>query len=233
MTENTPETPSPLDAEQVATYLRQHPEFFVEHDELIPEMRIPHESGSAVSLVERQVRLLRERNIEMRHRLSQLMDVARDNDRLFDKTRRLILDLLDASGLEDIVSTVEDSLRRDFLVPHVSLILFSDNNLPVGRSVSSADAHQAIGGLLSGGKTVCGVLRPHELSFLFGEQEASQVGSAAVVALTYQGLHGVLAIGSPDPQHYKSSLGTLFLGYVAEVLARVLPRFSSPLRSVR
>lgn len=43
----------------------------------------------------------------------------------------------------------------------------------------------------------------------------------------------MLAIGSPDPQHYKSSLGTLFLGYVAEVLARVLPRFSSPLRSVR
>ncbi|MCY1563071.1 hypothetical protein D9M68_1005550 [compost metagenome] len=54
-----------------------------------------------------------------------------------------------------------------------------------------------------------------------------------MVSLTYQGLHGVLAIGSPDPQHYKSSLGTLFLGYVAEVLARVLPRFATPLRSVR
>jgi uncharacterized protein len=46
-------------------------------------------------------------------------------------------------------------------------------------------------------------------------------------------LHGVLAIGSPDPQHYKSSLGTLFLNYVAEVLSRVLPRFSKPLRSAR
>lgn len=233
MTENSPEHRPPLDAEQVAEYLREHPEFFVEHDELIPEMRIPHESGSAVSLVERQVRLLRERNIEMRHRLAQLMDVARDNDRLFDKTRRLVLDLLDATSLEDVVSTVEDSLRHEFQVPYVSLILFSDNNLPVGRSVSSAEAHQAIGGLLSGGKTVCGVLRPHELTFLFGETERDGVGSAAVVSLTFQGLHGVLAIGSPDPQHYKSSLGTLFLGYVAEVLARVLPRFSTPLRSVR
>lgn len=233
MTENSPEHRPPLDAEQVAEYLREHPEFFVEHDELIPEMRIPHESGSAVSLVERQVRLLRERNIEMRHRLAQLMDVARDNDRLFDKTRRLVLDLLDTTSLEDVVSTVEDSLRHEFQVPYVSFILFSDNNLPVGRSVSSAEAHQAIGGLLSGGKTVCGVLRPHELAFLFGEAERDGVGSAAVVSLNYQGLHGVLAIGSPDPQHYKSSLGTLFLGYVAEVLARVLPRFSTPLRSVR
>ncbi|SDI35057.1 DUF484 family protein [Pseudomonas panipatensis] len=233
MTENSPESNAPLDAEQVAAYLRQHPEFFVDHDELIPEMRIPHDSGDAVSLVERQVRLLRERNIEMRHRLSQLMDVARDNDRLFDKTRRLVLDLLDAGTLEDVVSTVEDSLRHEFQVPYVSLILFSDSNLPVGRSVSSSEAHQAIGGLLSGGKTVCGVLRPHELAFLFGEREGVEVGSAAVVSLNFQGLHGVLAIGSPDPQHYKSSLGTLFLGYIAEVLARVLPRFSTPLRSVR
>ena len=225
--------PVQLDSEAVAAYLRQHPEFFIDHDELIPELRIPHQRGDTVSLVERQVKLLRERNIEMRHRLSQLMDVARDNDRLFDKTRRLILALLDASSLDEVISATEDSLRHEFQVPFVSLILFSETPLGVGRAVTSAEAHQAIGSLLAGGKTTCGVLRPHELQFLFGEAEQGQVGSAAVVSLSHQGLHGVLAIGSPDPQHYKSSLGTLFLGYVAEVLARVLPRFAAPLRSVR
>ncbi|MDZ4334103.1 MAG: DUF484 family protein [Pseudomonas sp.] len=227
------DSPKPLDSETVAAYLRLHPEFFIDHDELIPELRIPHQRGDTVSLVERQVKLLRERNIEMRHRLSQLMDVARDNDRLFDKTRRLVLDLLDASSLEEVVSCVEDSLRREFQVPFVSLILFSDAPLPVGRSVSSAEAHQAIGGLLAGGKTICGVLREHELNFLFGAEDGAQVGSAAVVSISHQGLHGVLAIGSADPQHYKSSLGTLFLGYIAEVLARVVPGFATPLRSVR
>ena len=54
-----------------------------------------------------------------------------------------------------------------------------------------------------------------------------------MVSLNHQGLHGILSIGSTDPQHYKSSLGTLFLGYIAEVLARVVPGFSTPLRSVR
>jgi len=217
MSEKHPEAPRPLDAESVAAYLRQHPEFFVDHEELIPELRIPHQPGEAVSLVERQVKLLRERNIEMRHRLSQLMDVARDNDRLFDKTRRLVLDLLDANTLEEVVGAIEDSLRHEFQVPFVSLILFSDSTLPVGRSVSSAEAHQAI----------------HELEFLFGAEEGAKVGSAAVVSLNHQGQHGLLAIGSPDPQHYKSSLGTLFLSYIAEVLARVLPRHATPLRSVR
>jgi uncharacterized protein YigA (DUF484 family) len=190
------DSPKPLDSDTVAAYLRLHPEFFIDHDELIPELRIPHQRGDTVSLVERQVKLLRERNIEMRHRLSQLMDVARDNDRLFDKTRRLVLDLLDAGSLEEVVSCVEDSLRREFQVPFVSLILFSDVPMPVGRTVSSAEAHQAIGGLLAGGKTICGVLREHELNFLFGAEDGAQVGSAAVVSISYQGLHGVLAIGA-------------------------------------
>ncbi|MDP0864405.1 DUF484 family protein, partial [Klebsiella pneumoniae] len=91
------------------------------------------------------------------------------------------LDLLDATSLEDVVSTVEDSLRHELQVPYVSLILVSDSSVSVGRSVSSAEAHQAIGGLLSGGKTVCGVLRAHGLAFLFGESDRDEIGSAAVV----------------------------------------------------
>lgn len=225
-------TPS-VGAQDVVAYLRANPAFFAEHDDLLLELQVPHQRGDSVSLVERQLKLLRDRNIEMRHRLSHLMDVARDNDRLFDKTRRLVLDLLDAATLEEVVSAVEDSLRHQFQVPYSSLILFSETPLAVGRSVSSAQAHEAIGGLLADGKTVCGVLRPHELAFLFGEEEQAQIGSAAVVCLSYKGLHGILAIGSPDPQHYRSSLGTLFLGYIAEVLARVVPTFAAPLRSVR
>jgi hypothetical protein len=77
----------------------------------------------------------------------------------------------------------------------------------------------AIGGLLQEGKTVSGSLREHELDFLFGEEQRKQIGSTAVVALSHQGLHGVLAIASRDPQHYKSSVGTLFLSYIAEVWA--------------
>ncbi|CAK17984.1 DUF484 family protein [Pseudomonas entomophila] len=222
-----------LDEEAVVAYLRAHPSFFAEHDELLLEQRIPHQRGDSVSLVERQLKLLRDRNIEMRHRLSQLMDVARDNDRLFDKTRRLILDLLDASSLEEVVMAVEDSLRQEFQVPFVSLILFGENAAPVGRWVPGAEAQQAIGGLIGGGKTISGSLREHELAFLFGDTAHKEVGSSAVATLEHQGLHGVLAIGSRDPQHYKSSVGTLFLSYIAEVLGRVLPRFTQTLRSVR
>lgn len=224
---------STVGAEAVAAYLRAHPTFFTEHDELLLELQIPHQRGDSVSLVERQLKLLRDRNIEMRHRLSHLMDVARDNDRLFEKTRRLILDLLDADTLDAVVMAVEDRLRQDFQVPYVSLILFGENAAPVGRWVSTSEAQQAIGGLLCSGKTVSGHLRDHELAFLFGDAQRKDVGSSAVAAVENQGLHGVLAIGSQDPHHYKSTVGTLFLGYIAEVLGRVIPRVTQTLRPVR
>ena len=241
-----PQTPAPepsdihatdstlsVGGQDVAAYLRANPAFFADQDELLLELHIPHQRGDSVSLVERQLKLLRERNIEMRHRLSHLMDVARDNDRLFEKTRRLILDLLDADSLEAVVMAVEDSLRQEFKVPFVSLILFGDSAAPVGRWVNPTEAQQAIGGLLCAGKTVSGNLRDHELDFLFGEAQRKEVGSSAVATLDYQGLHGVLAIGSHDPQHYKSTVGTLFRSYIAEVLGRVVPRFTQTLRPVR
>ncbi|GAB7528696.1 DUF484 family protein [Pseudomonas sp. 3A(2025)] len=232
MTDQPPASTSSSEAEAVIAYLLRHPEFFAEHDELLTSMRIPHQRGDSVSLVERQLKLLRERNIEMRHRLSQLMDVARDNDRLFEKTRRLNLALMDAGSLDELVIAVEDSLRHDFQVPFVSLILFGDNTMPVGRWASSSEAQNAIGGLM-GEKAVCGALREHELTFLFGAEQSKQVGSTALVTLNHQGLLGVLAIGSRDPQHYKSSVGTLFLSYIADVLSRLLPRLTHSLRSVR
>src|SRR5450830_585684 len=163
-----------LEAAAVAAYLEANPDFFVEHEELLPALRIPHQRGDTVSLVERQMKILRERNIEMRNRLSHLMDVARDNDRLFDKTRRLILTLMDATSLEETVIAVEDSLRQDFQVPFVSLILFSDNPMPVGRWVSGGEAQTAIGGLLSEGKTISGTLREHELDFCLAPSSASR-----------------------------------------------------------
>ena len=224
---------APLDAEQVPAWLAANPQFFIGRDELLEQLQVPHEAGHAVSLVERQLRLLRERNHELRARLGRLMDIARDNDRLFERTRRLIVALLDAESLEDLVASVEDSLRHDFQVPFVSLLLFSDNPPAVGRWVSPRQARQAVGALHAGNKTVCGVLRADELAFLFPGAAGERIGSAAVAVLDHQGLHGVLALGSPDPQHYKSTLGTVFLGHVAEIVARVLPRLIPPLRAVR
>ena len=224
---------SAITAEQVVTYLKGHPDFFVDQDELLAQIHIPHIRGSAISLVEHQVAVLRERNTGADNRFSHLMDVARDNDRLFDKVRHLILEMLDAQTLEELVGVVDDSLRYSFKIPFVGLTLFSDKQISVGRSTTLKSAQQHIGGLLVGSKAFCGVLRLQELEFLFGQEQAGQIKSAAVAALEHQGVHGVLAVGSDAQQHYSNSLDTLFLTYLADVLARLLPPMLASLRAVK
>nr|WP_284060455.1 DUF484 family protein [Pseudomonas sp. NW5] len=210
-----------MDAEQVAAWLAAHPQFFVGRDALLANMEIHHEAGHAISLVERQLGLLRSRNQSLSAQLSTLMEVARQNDRLFERSRRLIVQLLDAESLEELVAAVEDGLRHDFQVPYVSLLLFGPTG-NAGRQVTIDSARQALGGLLEGPLVACGVLRASELDFLFPGQHGDTLGSAAVARLEHQSLHGVLALGSPDPQQYRSSLGGVFLAQIAEVLARRL-----------
>ena len=126
--------------------------------------------------------------------------------------------------LEQVIASIEDSLRDDFQVPYVSLILFSETpRFSNARCVTHSEAREAIGHLLDSGKTLSGVLRPHELTFLFGEA-GSQVASTALSPIQHQGTHGVIALGSRDANHYRNATGTLFLGYIADALARVLLR---------
>ena len=216
-----------LDTEQVKAYLQQHPDFFEDHPELLERISLPHESGAAVSLVERQIAVLRERNLEMRQRLNGMLDSAKVNDKLFEKTKRLILTLLEAGDRQAVLEAVSTSLASDFQVEFHSVLLFADQAQglpsPHTRIVSHEDAKSQIGTLLRNSRIICGVLGTDELSFLFGDA-AGDVGSVAAVPLIQGSPFGFLAIAHSDPNYYRSSMGTLFLSYIAEVLSRVIPR---------
>lgn len=221
ITETQVPTPS---ADQVARYLKQNPFFFCQRDDLLLNLKIPHQRGEAVSLVERQVSVLRERNVEMRQRLGHLLEIARDNDRLFEQTRRLVLQLLECRSLNQVGDQLRQGLLHDFEIDFSSLIIFSETPLATHVRVEPLTrAQERLGPLTDSHRCVCGQLSDTELRFLFPDQHL-RVGSAAVVPLAHQGAHGVLAIASKDPGFYNSSLGTLFLSHIGEVLSRILAR---------
>jgi uncharacterized protein YigA (DUF484 family) len=215
-----------LTDEMVADYLRSRPDFFDDREQLLADMHLQHESGAAISLVERQVSVLRDRNNEILERLHKLLDNAKANDQLIEQTRRMVLGLLDAKDFEQLILALEKSLTEDFGIDFCRLHLISDTEQQdIGPLtwLSSQQAAESIHGLLNAKKVICGVLRREEREFIFGEQSA-ELGSAAVVPLSTHRKLGLLAIGSRDPEHYKSGMGTMFLDYIAEVLIRVLPK---------
>lgn len=215
----------------VAAYLEKHPGFFEGRDSLLLKLTLPHahstNNGEAVSLVERQVSLLRDRNLESRRHLEELIESAKRNDAIFTKCQRLILSLLSAKDSTSFFKALEQGFKREFKSDAYSLIIFSEYANQINHftsSISTASASQHIGGLMASKEPFLGVLRPGEQEFLFGNA-SSNVKSAAVLGLKGKRQFALLAIGNTDPNYFRPGMGTLFIGFIADVLARLLPRY--------
>ena len=218
-----------LNEETVREYLKENHDFLQRNPDLLDYLHISHASGSAISLVEKQVSVLRERNIDMRHRLNTLTGNARENDHLYEQTRDLALKLMDADSIEALYSTFTHGMLQNFNVDHACMILFDENaegsNTQGYRCETQEVAKAEIGSLIRGNKAVCGTLRAEELKFLF--PEGGEVGSAALMPLHDGDRIGLLAVGSSDAHRYSNNTGTLFLSHIADVIVRMLPRVSA------
>ena len=216
-------TDTALNDENVREYLKNHDDFLQRHPDMLDYLHISHASGSAVSLVEKQASVLRERNTELRQQLKALTTNARANDTLFTHTRALVLKLLTAESLEDLYGIFMTSLANDFDVEYACMILYGDNPGTEGwRTETEERVKSSIGGLFRGHKPVCGTLRAEELVFLF--PEGGSVGSAALAPLGDPAPRGLLAVGSSDANRYHSKLDTLFLSYIADVMVKLMSR---------
>ena len=220
----TGDEPTRLTDEEVISYLRLDPDFFQRHASLLSELNLPHESGTAVSLVERQVAILRERNMNTRRRMNELIEAAKVNEALFEKIRTLTLELLHVDGwqaLNEILATyVLADFQADFVCCHLSAYNIKLDHL---RSHSDELPHRRY---VNNNQPVCTALRPDELDTLFPAQPHDSAGSAVLVPLLLTDGSGCLAIGSRNPGYFSSDMDTLFVSYIAEVITRVVQRLA-------
>lgn len=214
------------DANQVSNYLSSHPDFFDHHPELLATLKLDHPSGSAISLIERQIQILRDQNMDLKRRLLELVDVARDNDRLSERLHRLTLDLLRAGSLVELLDSLEHNLRNEFqadaVVLHLPALDESRQRETGARPLLIDDALKALlPTVLVDNKPQCGRLTQEQAAFLFGDQGAA-IESCAVVPLGDHAEAGLLSIGSREVNRFNPCMGTLFLTHLGELIARLL-----------
>lgn len=230
----TTENPTvPVTEEQVIVYLRNHPDFFQQHPHLLSELHVRHESGGAISLVERQVAILRERNMVMRRRMNELMQTAKYNDELFAKTRTLTLELLHVGSwheLNEVLATyVLTDFHADFVCCHLADVDLAGTvagpQPPALDHLASHSGPLPHERFVRGAYPVCTALRAEELAELFPNASHDTEGSAVLAPLALDA-GGCLAIGSRDAGAFTPDMDTLFVTYIAEVLGRVIQRLA-------
>ncbi|HUQ12353.1 MAG TPA: DUF484 family protein [Steroidobacteraceae bacterium] len=224
------------DEERIERYLGLNPDFFERHQALLARMRLPHmRTGSTVSLVERQVEVLREQKSDSDRRLAEFVSVARANDQLADKIQRFTRRLLRAPSAQSALTALEASLREDFDAFHSVLVLTGSipslatvEFEPFLRKLPPEDANiRSFEALLATGKPRCGQVRDSQRDFLFGPESPS-IGSVALVPLSDSkgdgGSIGLLALGSAERERFHPGMSTEFLKRMGELITDALSR---------
>ena len=224
--EYSPYQPS---AKEVAEFLEQNPGFFMDKGELLLKLQFAHSSGDAVSLLQYQNERLRAQNSNLHAKLMDLVNVARENDRLNERIHRLTLALINTQSIDDVIDVLIEQLNREFHAQWVQVILFRHNGIDSARHAhciieQNDDINANFDNFFKANRPLCGRLKKQQLEILFGEQ-ADQVASAVLLPLGSHGQTGMVAIGSDDGHRFHSSMGTIYLNQMAEIISQAIKRY--------
>ena len=224
----------------VARYLEEHPDYFQRHPELLARITLIHQvGGRAVSLIERQVQVLRDQSRNLQRQLRELLGNARDNDALTDRLHRLALAMVDGRTLDDALDAAGDILRQEFQFDGARLLLRARDGFPIGPGAGAAFAvsppvARRWRPTTPCSKSCCAKLPPASrfvarrprrrcCASLFGEH-ATDIKTWALIPLGGASPFGALCLGSRDPYRFHAGMGTVYLTRLGELLTHGLAR---------
>ena len=210
--------------EEVAAYLKEHPEFFEDYSGLLADIYLPHpHGGRAVPISERQILTLREKNRQIEGKLREVIQFGEENDAISEKVHRISLALLAAADIRSVLNAIYHNLREDFAVPHVALRVWrahGHDDLPEFKPVSDAAREFAV----ALAHPYCSAHAMADTLGLFGEAGA-HLRSFAYIPLRRSEVYGLLALASEDPQRFYPEMGTLYLKRLGELVGAALARY--------
>lgn len=204
---------------QVKNFLASHPDFLTNNPQLLSHMELNHSSKGAISLVERQIKVLRERNQVMQGQLIEMLTAAFNNEKLLIDCNQFMLDLLKTDNLQDLCAKIITSLKKDFSLDDVALVLVG-NYPPAAPAQLVTDAGE-IKSLLNcqfpDSQPLCGRLEQDPKKKLFGEL-SQELQSFALIPLGKECEFGLLALASNDVSRFEPEMGTLFVELIAKLV---------------
>ncbi len=190
----------------LVTYLKENPNIFQQHPELLELVTLTDSRGTA-SLLERQVAMMKERLSEHKSQQSQYMQVARENEQISDSFSHVICQMIGFTNLSQFATEFPTELRTTFNIDEVS---FKTAQAAARKPNDSVSYDEAVRRMVNN-RAVCDNRWPSSIMSLFF---SADINSAALIPMrkpdSIEPL-GILALGSQDPDRYTNDLGTAHL----------------------
>ncbi|EEF78822.1 DUF484 family protein [Methylophaga thiooxydans] len=217
----------------IEQYLQDHPDLFLQQPQLLELLELNASPEGTISLAQRQLQRLQEKNQQLNEQLHALIDNAHSNNELQQRVHALCLRLLDAPDLKSVIDALVKELKHEFSADDVALRLFYSADKPQELPKLSANVAQlhaddkklrSFDNLLSKQQPVCGRLTKAQKQILFSGQ-ADQIQSVACLPLGHEPCAGLLAIGSHDANRFHADMATDYLSFLGEVFMRILRQY--------
>jgi len=212
--------------QKIMDYLLKNPDFFNQHTDFLETLKVPHVSGSAISLIERQVDILRKQNTQYKKQLHDLFAIAKENEQSNNNMHKLILSLLSSSDLNSCEDVLKKHLCGDFAVDAVALRLFTKPKHKQHKTLliqKESLLDQELNKLLTTRKPQCGYFKQLPIETLFAGKSKS-LSSLAVIPLFIEknNCFAALILGSNNMHRFNANIGTVFLEHLGEILSHKL-----------
>lgn len=215
--------------EAVTRYLEDNPDYFLRHGEMLADLEVPHpETDGAISLVERQLQVLREQNQRLQQQLRELVAIARENDVLGGRLHHFSQAMIDAASLDDVLNTAQDLLRQEFKLHQVVIRVLGGTEDTAGRPEFTQPDDPQLTSLLkqfTGSRPICGGKYDDKMMAYLFRTAAREIKSTAMIALGGEVPRGVLCLGSRDPLRFHPDMGTVYLVRLGELLMRGMAKY--------
>ena len=212
-----------MNSEDIATYLKEHPEFFEQYAEMMSQINIPHpHGGRTIPISERQILTLREKSKQLESKLREIIQFGEENDAVGEKIHKISIALLRARDAQSAVQAALQHLHDDFAVPHVVIRLWRGaQNEFSERSEFQAVSEMTRNFAAALTEPTCSAEPAADTASLFGEA-APMLSSYAYIPLRDGDTFGLLALASEEPRRYFSGMGTVYLSRLGDLIGCAL-----------
>lgn len=214
-----------MNSEEIAQYLKTHPEFFEQYADMIAEINIPHpHGGRTIPISERQILTLREKGKQLETKLREVIQFGEENDVVGQKMHALTLALMSARDAQSAAQSAIKHLHEEFAVPKVALRVWRGTSEALAEFQGASDATREYAMALAGPS--CSSEPVADTAALLGD--GSQAGSYAYLPLRDGDVFGLIVLASDDAQRYYPGMGTLYLTRLAELISCALAAHLRP-----
>lgn len=207
----------------IINFLRENKDFFTRHPEQLVALEVSNRNGKVASLVNHQVNVLKDRNNQLKNKLSELINNAQENEKIMSQVFQLTLQLCQISHIANVTKHFGRFVKHAFDSDLFKLIVPKYDKLENSASVLCVEDEEEFSVIFKefmlGNAPICGRLKKQKLKFIFPKQ-ADKIGSSILLPIGSHAEKGILVFASYEENKFNPDMSTDLLSKLTLILDR-------------